>query len=49
MNKYGQHVLLNGSACSTEKTFREGRGAELDIFPGIKHRLRGEAVDQQKE
>ena len=33
-------------SCGTEKTFREGRQAELEVFLGIEHRLRGEAADQ---
>ena len=33
-------------SCGTEKTFREGRQAELEVFLGIEHRLRGEANDQ---
>ena len=40
-------VMLNGSSWSTEKDFLEGRGAGLDVFIGIEHRLRGEVIDQE--
>ena len=33
---------------SREKVFHEGRGAELDDFTGIEHRLRGDAAEQER-
>ena len=42
-------VMLKGSSWCTARTLFAERVAELGVFSGIEHRLRGEAADQEME